>query len=393
MHIILFHFYSKTPNPEYPTISARLRDRGHTVWVGSQNQDGDVQWLDDKQVVAVQPGPERSFKRLAQLPLLRKLATRLQYFAMMWRIKNFLHEHKPDIVQVNMDISIWILPFFGPKKTRYVFDIRQINEHVSERPIARLQEQLLITSFQIWARFFYDRTVFLHEGGAVRILGKNWRDKGTVVPIGVDNHFLQFDANMLLPSSSDKPVRFIYIGIMSRLRNLEKLLYAAKNTLKETSEFQLDFVGPDSANGRYQRIAKELELEDTVKFYPPVPYEEVPDLLAKYDVGLAYIPDRPTWHYHPTIKVLEYRALGMPIISTDVAAHREVVQEGVNGLLTKDNPDSIAKAIKRFTVDREFLQQCKENAVQMRRGVTWAEVAEMYEKNVYEGLIKGGRNT
>ena len=392
MHIVLLHFYSKTPNPEYPTIAARLRERGHTVWIGTQSQEGDVAFLDEDKVIDTLPGPERYFNQFTKIPIIRKFVIRLQYFTMMWRINSFLHKHKPDIVQVNMDTSTWVLPLFGPKKTRFVFDVRQINEQVTDQLLSRIQEQLLIFSFQIWARFFFDRTVFLHEGGAVRILGKNWQKRGTVVPIGVDNQFLQFDDKKLLPHSADRPARFIYIGILSPIRNMETILYAVKEALQETTDFMLDFVGPDAANGRYQRAAKELELEDTVTFYPPVPYNEVPDLLAKYDVGLAYIPDRPTWHYHPTIKVLEYRAMGMPIISTDVAAHREIVHEGVNGMLFKDTPDSIATAFKRFTTDRNLLQQIKEKSIQMRRGVTWAQVAEMYEKNVYEELINGVGN-
>ncbi|KAA3656191.1 MAG: glycosyltransferase [Chloroflexi bacterium] len=383
MHIVLLHFYSKTPTPEYQKLSVRFRKHGHKVWIGLPDDNDDVQWLNDQQVVATLPGPEHSFQRLAKLAPFRKLAYRLQYLAMMWRVRSFLQEHKPDVVQINMDIAAWVLPLFGPKKTRYVLDIRQINEHVSERPTARLKEKLLIFTLQMWARFFFDRACFLHEGGAIRILGKNWKKKGSVVPLGVDNQFLQFDVNKLSQSSTNEPVRFIYLGIISPLRTLERLLYAAKKVSSEAPNFCLDFVGPDAANGHYQQLAKELELDNVVNFLPPVHYEAVPDLLAKYDVGLAYIPDRPTWHYHPTIKVLEYRALGLPIISTDVASHREVVQEGVNGLLVKDDANSIAKSLHRFVDDRGFLQQCKENAVQMRGGVTWAEVAEMYENEVY----------
>ncbi len=387
MHIILFHFYSKKPNPVYQEISSSLRTRGHKVWVGAPNQDGDLEWHNGEQVIATQPGPERSFMGLWGVKVLRPLLVRLQYFAFMWRVGKFLKKHQPDIAQINTNLSAWVLPLFGSKKIRYILDIRQINEDVSQKLTTRIKEKLLILSRQAYARYFYEHTCFCHEGAAVRILGKNWQRRGTIVPVGVDNQFLHFDANDLAQSKDDEPVKFIYLGTLSPIRNLDRLIYAAKELLGERTDFQLDLVGPDAVNGFYHRVAKELNLGDAVNILPPVPYEAVPDLLSGYDVGLAYIPDRPTWHYQPTIKVLEYRALGLPIISTDVASHREVVQEGVNGLLIKDDVQSIKNAFQQFVVNRPFLHQCRENAVEMRRGLTWLDVAEMYDEKVYQKLV------
>jgi glycosyltransferase involved in cell wall biosynthesis len=113
----------------------------------------------------------------------------------------------------------------------------------------------------------------------------------------------------------------------------------------------------------------------------------VPAVLASYDVGLAYTPDRPTWHYQPTIKVLEYRALGLPIISTDVASHRQFVEENVNGILCGDAPQAIADAMFKFVANPDFLQQVRINASKMREGCSWLDIAKMYTQNVYSVLL------
>ena len=102
-----------------------------------------------------------------------------------------------------------------------------------------------------------------------------------------------------------------------------------------------------------------------------VSYDQVPALLATYDVGLAYVPDRPTWHYQPTIKVLEYRALGLPIISTDVASHREVVEQNVNGILCADTPEAIAQAMYKFIHPPQFFSSTLTKARNMR---TWEQL-------------------
>ena len=107
-----------------------------------------------------------------------------------------------------------------------------------------------------------------------------------------------------------------------------------------------------------------------------------------HDVGLAYVPDRPTWHYQPTIKVLEYRALGMPIISTDVASHREVVEQNVNGLLCADSPEAIAEAMGQFINQPQFFEETLQNARNIRRGNSWLDIADMYISKAYNPILK-----
>jgi glycosyltransferase involved in cell wall biosynthesis len=125
-----------------------------------------------------------------------------------------------------------------------------------------------------------------------------------------------------------------------------------------------------------------------VSIKPPVPYQDVPNILAQYDVAFAYVPEYPLdWQYHPTLKVFEYRALGMPIIATDFEPNREVVQDGVNGLLVTNSAENIAQAMRRFISENGFLKQCVENAQAMRQGLLWQDISEMYEQ-LYQRLLQ-----
>ncbi len=225
----------------------------------------------------------------------------------------------------------------------------------------------------------FERTFFCHVEAAKRVLGDHWEEFGTVVPVGVDDRFLAIDSAKLVGPGKNDRVRMVYVGTLSRLRNLEQLFYAAALLSKETEEFHLTLVGPDKTEGSLQRKIEELELTDLVTIMPPLEYDKVPEFLAQFHVGLAYVPDRPTWHYQPTIKVLEYRALGLPILSTDVLSHRGLVQDGVNGVMVSDTPESIAHGMRRLVLDREFLREVGVHARQMRQGLTWDNVAQQYE--------------
>ena len=158
--------------------------------------------------------------------------------------------------------------------------------------------------------------------------------------------------------------------------------------LAVSDKFEVVFIGPDKSQGFYHSLVNELGLGSTVKLKPPVQYEDVPKVASGYDVALAYVPNQPAdWRYHPTLKVLEYRALAMPIIATDNKPNAEVVEDGVNGLLVQNSVESLGGGMLHFVKKPEFLERCKANAIKMRQGKTWNEIAVMYEQKVYYPLL------
>jgi glycosyltransferase involved in cell wall biosynthesis len=152
--------------------------------------------------------------------------------------------------------------------------------------------------------------------------------------------------------------------------------------------FCLTFLGVDLTDGFYQRYAAERGLTERVSVRPPVPYERVAAETLAYDVALAYVPEYPAdWQYHPTLKVLEYRALGMPIIATDFEPNRDVVQDGVNGLLAPNTTGAYVAAMRRFIEEPDFAARTRAQAAAMRSGLLWEQVAGCYIREVYEPLL------
>lgn len=385
MRILLFHYYSNKPNPVYQEMASAFRVRGHEVWLAEPNEAGDLLIKGENGTLETISGPKATLAWARKMPIVPKLLWRYEIFSFLMRFRALIKKLSPDIVQINPLVMAWLLPLGMPKSIHFVLDIRQINEAVKKNFKTRIREQMAVNGMRFNGRYFYEKTCFCHEQAAIRILGEKWHQKGVVVPVGVDDQFndYTFKDNQEPPTNIRS---FIYIGTLSRLRNLEKLLEAAKMLCQKTGQFKLDLIGPDTSEGYYQTVIEKLGIESVAAVKPPVAYEDVPGILAGYDVGLAYVPDRPTWHYQPTIKVLEYRALGLPIISTDVASHREVVQQNVNGVLCADTPDALAEAMYQF-VEPEFFQTIQQNSRNMRRGNTWLDIADMYVEKTYNKLI------
>lgn len=380
MHILLAQFYSSQPTPDYDKFAAEMRDLGHTVWVGTPNEAGDVQWHDGRGVAATQPatGPSR-------LP--RPLARRLAKIALFRRVRGFIRQTRPDIVQVNAFDLFRFLPLGMPRRSHFILDVRQINEQHGEGAFGRLKAALQNRSRALYSRFIFEQTTFLHAAGARQVLGEGWARRATVVPMGVDPQFLAAERRpTAAPRGGHRAVDFIYIGRLTRRRQLERILEAAVLARRQTDRFRVVFMGYDASDGFYAETIRRLGLEDRVTIRPPIPYEQVPDAVLAHDVALAYVPELPAdWQYHPTLKILEYRALGMPIIATDFAPNREFVADGVNGLLVQNTAESIAAAMLRFICEPEFLNCTRVAAGSMREGLTWDRVAAQY-LTLYERL-------
>ncbi len=73
--------------------------------------------------------------------------------------------------------------------------------------------------------------------------------------------------------------------------------------------------------------------------------DHLPDRIAAMDVGLApYSTDAPPW-FCP-LKILEYRAQGVPVVAQDIGDCRALVGDG-GEVLDTDDPEAWAAAIRR----------------------------------------------
>ena len=369
MHILLAQFYSSQPTPDYDKFAAEMRALGHTVWVGTPNAAGDVVWRDGQGDVATTAAGRSALPR----PLARRLA-KLRLFR---RVRRFVAQTAPDIVQVNAFDLFRFLPLGLPRRTRYLLDVRQINEQHGAGALGRARAALQNKARVLYSRYVFDHTTFLHPAGAQQVLGQDWPRWASVVPMGVDPQFLAAHRAAAAPAGG--PVSFIYIGRLTRRRRLERILEAAALVSRQTDQFRLVFMGYDASEGHYAATIRRLGLEERVSIRPPIPYEQVPAAVLAHDVALAYVPELPAdWMYHPTLKVLEYRALGLPIIATDFQPNRELIEDGANGLLIANTPESIAAAMLRYVCEPGFLAHSRAAAEARREGLTWDAVATRY---------------
>lgn len=143
-----------------------------------------------------------------------------------------------------------------------------------------------------------------------------------------------------------KPFLVGYVGTMSTQEGLDILLDVAlhiKNSGRRDVHFTCVGGGPGLASLR--QMVKDKALEDTVDFTGRVPEQQLLDVLSTADVCVN--PDKPCKmnDISTMIKIMEYMALGKPIVQFNLKEGRFSAQEASlysdNGNQIKDFADKI----------------------------------------------------
>jgi glycosyltransferase involved in cell wall biosynthesis len=176
-----------------------------------------------------------------------------------------------------------------------------------------------------------------------------WRYNPLVIPNAVDHLRFHPDADGA-PSRSRLHVReddqvVLFVGRVVPHKGIEHLVEAAKTV--PHAMFVVAGDGPFLPAVR--RLAASFGVEDRVLFPGKVAYRDLPDLYAACDVFVLPSVSRLEAF---GIVALEAMATAKPVVVTDIPGVREVVTDGVEGLLADPvNADDLAAKIRQLLED------------------------------------------
>ena len=91
---------------------------------------------------------------------------------------------------------------------------------------------------------------------------------------------------------------------------------------------------------------------DWLTVHSKQPFSKVPKLLAEMDLGILPMGDQLVWKTASPLKLFEYAASGLPIIATDIAAHRLEGEPEWIGLVTCDQMiEAMVRKIQSWAID------------------------------------------
>lgn len=176
---------------------------------------------------------------------------------------------------------------------------------------------------------------------------KKQRGNVRVAPLGfAPELFTSFPMVSIPPNK--KPFTVGFIGSISDRMDFP-LLY---NVIKKLPSIQFMFAGPLERNvfGVVDQTADKLKIllrYPNVTWMPEVPKHKIPSILRHIDVGIIpYRNDLAFNRYSFPMKVLEYFAVGRPVISTDILALRDYADKGLLEII--HTPKEFVRAIRVY---------------------------------------------
>lgn len=145
-----------------------------------------------------------------------------------------------------------------------------------------------------------------------------------------------------------------YVGVMGPQDGVDYLLRAIHNLVYKLNRTDVFCVitGKGDARPELKGLASQLEIEEYVWFTGWVPDEDLFRYLSTADVCLDPDPSNPFNNRSTMIKMMEYMALGKPIVAFDLPEHRITAQDGAMYARPNDELD-FARQIAALMDDPE----------------------------------------
>lgn len=195
-----------------------------------------------------------------------------------------------------------------------------------------------------------------------------------VIPNGIEVARFADPSICPIEKFDDDHLNILFVGRLEERKGFRYLLRAFRQVKRDVENARLLVVGAYEKEDKasYLEYVRHYHLHD-VKFIGYVPSDELPRWYHTADIFCA-----PSTGYESFgIVLLEAMAAGTPIVASDIAGYRSVLQHGVQGeLVPPADPEILASTLTRLLRDAERRHTYAEAGRQTAPRYAWERVAE-----------------
>ncbi len=174
----------------------------------------------------------------------------------------------------------------------------------------------------------------------------------------------------------------LYVGQMDRKKNIRLTLEAAASLHRNGKRFQLVLAGQGKDFDAIRTLADELQLSNIVRFTGHISDARI--LNGLYASASLFV--FPSAYDTAGLVVREAAAVGTPSVVLTDSAPAEVIEDGKNGFLCEDDPDSLSAVMFGALSDMHHLKAVGERA-KATIPVPWDKVMDGVEER-YRALVE-----
>jgi glycosyltransferase involved in cell wall biosynthesis len=199
-----------------------------------------------------------------------------------------------------------------------------------------------------------------------------------VVMNSADPQLFDASAHSRRPFMGDGELRLLHHSNLQRLYGLDIAVEALAAIDPAELPHRLDVYGDGPFRPEIERAIARTGTGDRVHLHGRVAIEALPAILAGADLGLVPSRPEPYLRYSLSQKLLEYAAMGVPVIASDLATFRAHFTATAVRYVPGGDPAALAAAIRELAADPEGAAGLGREAQRQAASYAWPAQASRY---------------
>jgi len=197
------------------------------------------------------------------------------------------------------------------------------------------------------------------------------KEKVKVIYCGVD-----IEKCMGLDVKKDKEPNICCVSRLVKYKKIDVLIKAISYLRKKIQNIQCNIIGIGPELEKLKRLVREMDLENNVRFLGYIKkHKDVLKIIKRSQIFCL-----PSIIEGFGIVVIEAMACSTPYVCSDIAALKEVTNNGIGGMLfEEENPYDLAQKILCLLTEDRLYEKCIRDGLKLVQRYSWKNIANQTE--------------
>jgi glycosyltransferase involved in cell wall biosynthesis len=186
-------------------------------------------------------------------------------------------------------------------------------------------------------------------------------------------------------------LRLIHHSNLQRIYGLDVAVEAVGQLDPVRLPHRLDVYGDGPFRPVVEAAIDRTRTANRVHLHGRVPLDELPGLLGGADIGLVPSRPEPYMQYSLSTKLLEYAAMGVPVIASDLATFRAHFTDAALCYVPGGDPVALANAIRNLAAHPGHAASLAAQAQRQVAAYSWKEQGARYLEIVERLMARSAR--
>ena len=185
-----------------------------------------------------------------------------------------------------------------------------------------------------------------------------------------------------------EPHTLAIVSKISKATDFVVVIDALSILREKVSDIKLNFIGSGGSKDFLVRYAHDHGLQKSINFLGFLSHADVYKVLSRSAVGIAPYTNKAPWvHYCDPMKIHDYLACGLPVVTTDVPAlAHEVVSSGAGEFFDLASADDLAAKIFKIISDPNTYKRYRAHAIKVAGNYSKDEILNAWLRRIDEFL-------